>query len=82
MLQASLHVLLKPAPLCAVLCGQQYLPYDASRLGVPVTRHTAATGMLVRRLYDRYRTGSSAAWSGKVRLLERDSGGCVTLYRV
>lgn len=68
---ASLHVPLSPAPLCALLCGHQCLPYDATRLGVPVTRHTAATGVLVRRGYDGYRTGRSAPRAGKVRLVEK-----------
>ncbi len=44
----------------------QYLPYDPKRQGVPVTRFTAAPGMLVRRM-DGVDDTCSAAVPGEVR---------------
>ncbi len=45
----------------------QYLPYDPERKGVPVTRFTAAPGMLVRRGYDVREGEEREAAAGEVR---------------
>ncbi len=47
----------------------QYQQYDPERKGVPVTRHTAAPAMLVRRGYDVKEEEERAAEAGEVRAI-------------
>ncbi len=51
------------------ITNTQYLPYDPERKGVPVTRFTAAPGMLVRRGYDVKKGEERAVEAGEVRAI-------------
>lgn len=73
--QSKLGSLQTPALAPVPPTCRQYLPYDPERRqGVPVTRFTAAPGMLVRRGYDGLVAGESdAADAAEVRVVGQQS---------